>query len=79
MWLDEASAGISRKMRKAKRTRQQQIQADTTENEPRKCVTFNPCQNFTRIFHRKDTPQSIARQFKKPQVELVLKPILRYS
>jgi hypothetical protein len=56
-----------------------------TKNEPtnerRKSVTFDPANNNTRIFHKRDTPISIKREFKKEQIEQlgILKPILRYA
>jgi hypothetical protein len=70
-----------RKCQKMKRRQQttESIPIHTTER--RKSVSFDPCKNNTRIFHRKDTPASIARVFKKPEEEKppILKPILRYS
>jgi hypothetical protein len=43
----------------------------------RKSVGFDPAKNNTRIFHRKDTPESIKREFKKTQEPCPMKSILR--
>ena len=58
-----------------------QVSQDNLITERRKSVSFCPANNLTRIFHKKDTPISIARNFKKPCEDKAggLKPILRHS
>jgi hypothetical protein len=70
-----------RKCQKQRRKQQDTESIPINTTERRKSVSFDPGKNNTRIFHRKDTPASIARVFKKPEDEKpsILKPILRYS
>jgi hypothetical protein len=73
-------------MRKSQKQKRQQKQKEAPiiyhSSERLKTVSFDPCKNNTRIFHKQDTPISIRRIFKKPNEEqenFVLKPILRCS
>ncbi|KAJ3272406.1 hypothetical protein HDV01_005589 [Terramyces sp. JEL0728] len=45
--------------------------------ENQKRVTFNPAHNNTRLFKRKDTPLSIAREYKNKPQPPEFKPILK--